>query len=247
MGGLRVALTAALVSLTPIGRLAAQEGDTTPSEVTSQLWTYFVYNRDPRSRWQQFGDGAYKLQLSSGTWMRWQAAPSIRYLATRAIDVRGGLGLYYTLQDGPDQTELRPYQGAKLIWPTLRKFELSHLARLEERLVFQPGADPDFGLRIRYRVGTVLPLGSLIERVTGYNRISIPLSLELFIDPADVEERFASTVQLLAGLAYIIDRDWSVDLSVIVERSEDTQTGGFDTTNLIVRIDLRHRQPAIAR
>ena len=176
------------------------------------------------------------------------ACPSLRYLARGSADLRGGVGLIYTSQEDADNTfEIRPYQGTQLSWPRLKRFEFRHLIRLEERFVFQPGVDANAGLRLRYKLGTVIPIGAVIENISGYHRVAIPVSIEVFFGRDDVKEQFGSRLRISAGLAYIINPQWSADVNLIIQESRNTQTGTFTTNDIIFQVDLRHRRPALAQ
>jgi len=229
----------ALVFLAWPGHLSAQD------DVTTQLWLYYRDTWDWKAKWEPFGDAAYKIRLDEVNWMQFGVSPSVRYLANATVDLRGGVGLIYTGQDPETNTlEVRPYQGTRLIWPHLKRFDFYHLIRLEERFLFQSGANPSVSLRLRYKLGTVIPVGDVIEHITGYNRTSIPVSIEFFFDGGDLEEQFASKLRISAGFAYIFGA-WSIDINLIVQESKNTETGNFTTSDIIFQVDLRRRRPVL--
>ena len=233
-------LVVALFSLAWPARLSAQD------DVTAQLWLYYRDTWDWKAKWEPFGDAAYKIRLDEVNWMQWGVLPSLRYLASATLDLRGGLGVIYTGQEDATNTlELRPYQGTRLTWPRLKRFHFYHLIRLEERFVFQTGENPSASLRLRYKLGTVIPIGNVIEHITGYNRTSIPVSIELFFDVGDVEEQFASRLRISAGFAYIFSAAWSADINLIIQESRSSVTRAFTTSDIIIQVDLRHRRPAL--
>jgi len=239
---LGVACVATLL-LTP-SPLAAQD------ETVFQLWPVFHQAWKPHGKWQPGGNTGLRFQADDlSAYSRIQVGGTVRYLFNRSIDARAGLRLFYTFQTGINQFELRPYQGAQLIWPRFNKIDLRSLVRLEERFVFQTGSSPGVSLRLRYQLSTAIPIGNLLEHVTGYNRISIPLSAELFFsDPDDVQEQFGSTLRLTAGISYIVNDEWSGDASLMFESSRDTEAGGeFRTTTIMLRFDIRHNRPFIAQ
>lgn len=230
----------ALVSLAWPARLSAQD------DVTTQLWMYYRDTWNWKAKWEPFGDAAYKILLPNASWMQFQAFPSLRYLASNTVDLRGGVGLIYTGQDPETNTlEVRPYQGTRLIWPRLKRFEFYHLIRLEERFLFQTGANPSASLRLRYKLGTVIPIGNVIEHITGYNRTSIPVSIELFFDASDIKEQFGSKLRISVGFAYVFSAAWSTDINLIIQESRSTETGNFTTSDIILQVDLRRRRPAL--
>ncbi len=234
-------VSALLVAPAP---LSAQDG------VAFQLWPVFHQAWLPRGKWQPGGDAGLRFEADDmSAYTRIQLDGTVRYLFNQSIDARAGLRLFYTFQQGVNQFELRPYQGAQFIWPRWGKNELRHLFRLEERLVFQTGSSPGFSLRGRYQIATVIPIGRLLEQVTGYNRISVPISAELFFsDTGDIQEQFGSTLRLTAGISYIVNDEWSGDASLIFEKSRDTEVNGdFRTTTIMLRFDVRHNRPVIAQ
>ncbi len=234
-------MVVALVSLAWPTRLSAQD------DITTQLWTYYRQSWTWKPKWEPFGDAAYKIRLDEVNWMQWQVFPSVRYLANATVDLRGGVGLIYTGQENAVNTlEIRPYQGTRLTWPRLERFDFYHLIRLEERFLFQTGAKPSASLRLRYKLGTVIPIGDVIEHITGYNRTSIPLSIEIFFDGGGIEEQFGSRLRISAGFAYVFSATWSTDINLIVQESRSTDTGDFTTSDIIFQVDLRRRRPALA-
>lgn len=217
---------------------------------TAQIWPVFHQAWLPRGKWQPGGDAGLRFQADDmSAYTRIQLDGTVRYLFNRSIDARAGLRLFYTFQPGVNQFELRPYQGSQLIWPRFDKIDLRHFLRIEERFVFQTGSSPGVSLRVRYRIATVIPLGSLLEQVTGYNRISVPISAEFFFsDTEDIQEQFGSTLRLSAGISYIVNDEWSGDASLIFEKSRDTEAeGNFRTTTIMLRFDVRHNRPVIAQ
>ena len=229
----------ALCSLAWPARLSAQD------DVTIQLWTYYRQSWTWKPKWEPFGDAAYKIRVDDVNWMQFQVYPSLRYVANATVDLRGGLGLIYTGQEPETNTlEVRPYQGTRLTWPRLKRFDFYHVIRLEERFLFQSGAKPSVSLRLRYKLGTVIPIGDVIEHITGYNRTSIPVSIELFFDGGDLQEQYASKLRISAGFAYIFGA-WSTDINLIVQESKNTETGDFTTSDIIFQVDLRRRRPVL--
>ncbi len=223
---------------------------TAQDETVFQLWPVFHQTWKPRGKWQPGGDTGLRFQADDpAAYTRLQLDGTARYLFNRSIDARGGLRFFYTFQTGVNQFELRPYQGGQFIWPRFGKVDLRQLVRLEERFVFQTGSSPAVSLRLRYRLSTAIPIGDLLEHVTGYNRVSVPLSAELFFsDRGDIQEQFGSTLRLAAGISYIVNQEWSGDASLIFEKSRDTEAGGdFRTTTIMFRIDVRHNRPFIAQ
>lgn len=218
--------------------------------VTGQIWAVFHQAWLPRGKWQPGGDAGLRFQADDpAAYTRLQVDGTVRYLFNRSIDARAGLRLFYTFQHGVNQFEVRPYQGAQFIWPRFDRVDLRHFFRLEERFVFQTGSSPGVSVRLRYRISTVIPLGGLLEQVTGYNRISVPVSAELFFaNREDIQEQFGSTLRLSAGVSYIVNDEWSGDASLIFEKSRDTDSGGdFRTTTVMLRFDVRHNRPVIAQ
>ena len=234
-------LVIAAVSQAWPSRLSAQD------DVTSQLWLYYRDTWNWSAKWEPFGDAAYKIRIDDVNWMQFQVYPSLRYLANATVDLRGGVGFIYTGQVPATNTfEIRPYQGTRLIWPRLKRLEFYHPIRLEERFLFQTGAKLSASLRLRYKLGTVIPIGDVIEHITGYNRTSIPVSIELFFDGGGIQEQFGSRLRISAGFAYVFSATWSTDINLIVQESRSTDTGDFTTSDIILQVDLRRRRPALA-
>ena len=94
-----------------------------------------------------------------GGWLRVHLRGGLAWQAKSWLSLEGGLGGFYTHERDKlieDTMEIRPWQGAKVSWPTVtapRRIAFSHFFRLEQRVVVR-GEQTDFSLRLRYRLGT---------------------------------------------------------------------------------------------
>ena len=139
-----------------------------------------------------------------------------------------------------DLFELRLWQAATLDWPDSlgkwRRFVFSHRLMLEER--FTKTTDWESTVRLRYRFATTYPINKYsLEPGAFY----APLNVEFFYTPGDddVQELFSEQARVTAGLGYVLNQTWSVELRYTRQRSRDTITEEIHTTDNI--FDLRFR------
>jgi hypothetical protein len=157
------------------------------------------------------------------------------------LSLEAGLGGFYTYESDEeveDTIEIRPWQGAKVFWPTInarRRIGLTHFARLEQRIVTRGGAT-EFDLRFRYRLSTSIPLNKPRVQV---GALYVPFSIEGFLNPADaVEETFADRLRITAGVGYVANPNWTFKLAYTAQKARNTTAEDFATTDHIVRFSV---------
>ena len=222
-------------------RLAAQES----SHTDIQGWVEYQWRRQANEKLRVNWRLGYREAFSTETidWSRLHLATVLGYQISPLVNLEGGLGGYYSFQDpARDVFELRTWQGVVLRWPEVRlprrHFPLNHRLRLEQRWIDTAGdSGTNFGMRLRYRLAIGIPLnGPEIEEKTYY----LPLATEFFYDLRDdTEEPFAARARVTAGLGYVIGKNWAVELRYTGQRTRDTLTDTFETTDHI--LDLRIR------
>jgi hypothetical protein len=126
-----------------------------------------------------------------GGWLRVHLRGGAAWRTRDWLSLEAGVGGFYTHErdeEVEDTLELRPWQGAKVRWPTIdgpRRLALTHFARLEQRIV-RRGGDRSFDLRFRYRFSTSITLNKPTVQVKAFY---IPFSIEGFLNPKDqIEE-----------------------------------------------------------
>ena len=183
----------------------------------TQVSLGYEYRRLIKERLRGFGDLIYEERADSEFFRASQAELSttggVSYDAAKRIRVEGGLGLYYVYRSAlADTFETRLWQAASFDWPyspgAVRRFVLQHRLRLEER--FRKTEDWDFALRFRYRLSFAIPLNRYTVEAGAFY---IPLKAEFFVPLGDdIEELFTKRTRFTAGLGYVVDKSWTLEL-----------------------------------
>jgi hypothetical protein len=213
-------------------------------DTSNQFWFAYQYERSLGDHTEFSGSLGRDELLSSGLllddWSRFYVTGAASHDLNSRLRLAGGLGLYQTFQPETDNIfELRLWQQATLYWPDihgpLRRFVLTHRLKLEER--FTHAGDWGLAIRFRYRLATSIPLNTHgLETGSFY----IPLAAEFF---ADVGEEapgfFAETSRFSAGVGYVMNEKWTIDLRYTRQSSRETILDEFDTTGHIIDLSVR--------
>ena len=220
----------------PSVKLIAQDSD----EVDKQVWLdYFAY-RIPSEKIQFMGDAGYRFLIGGG-WKKYIVRPSLQKGIIEWLDLFGGLGLFFTVQDGLSNTlEIRPWVGARvyLYWDTVRKIRFSDYFRIEDRFIINTqSSGTSNSIRLRNKIDARIPI---TDHYFSDEIFYTMLSFEFFIDGGDVEELFADKIRLGVGLGYKFNYTWRVEFYFYGFRSQDTATTGFTVTDHVWKLTLKH-------
>jgi hypothetical protein len=153
------------------------------------------------------------------------------------VSILGGVGLSYLFEDGPrDLIEIRPWGGVLARWPDFGQFGLRHYVRVEQRFLrIQNEVDLSV-LRLRYRLGSVIPL-PLGWRGRG---IYVPVAVELFLNAAGDEiVRFINQSRFVAGVGYRMNDSWRIELNYTGIFIKIDATEGFQNPIHVFRIQIK--------
>lgn len=131
------------------------------------------------------------------------------------------------------------WQAVTFDWPEVRghsrRYVLHHRFRLDER--FSKTGDWSFGLRSRYRLTFAFPInGYTVQPGVFY----IPLKAELFVPLGDdVELLFAERVIYSAGLGYVFNSSWTLDLKYAWQHLRDTIDSDLRLTDHFIELRFK--------
>jgi len=229
--------------------IAAQEVE----ESDVQAWFQYQYqHRVSESIRGSWGLG-YRDLISTedelADWSRLHFIGDFVYSHSRRVSFEGGFGGYYTFAgELSDLWELRTWQGAIVFWPAFklagRQIDLRHRFRLEQRWTNQrDGGDSEFGLRLRYRLASFIPLTKpTIENGSFY----VPLMGETFSDLGDDSlDYFAARLRLTVGVGYVFNDYWTLEFRYTAQQSRDQVLNRFKTDDHI--LDFRIRTAVLIR
>ncbi len=220
----------------PSVKLIAQDLE----DVEKQVWLDYVMFRKPSEEIQFMGDAGYRFLIGGG-WQKYLVRPSLQKGVKDWLDLFGGLGFFYTVQEGLSNTlEIRPWIGARvyLYWDTFSKIRFSDFLRIEDRFIINTqSSGTSNSIRFRNKTDARIPITAhYFEDEVLYAM----LSFEFFIDAGDVEELFADKIRLGGGLGYKFNYNWRIEAYFYGFRSQDTATSGFTTTDQVWRLVLKH-------
>jgi hypothetical protein len=110
---------------------------------------------------------------------------------------------------------------------------------LEERFSFTNGSG-EFALRFRYKLSTRIALKKAASG-SPFEPLFMPISAELFADAGPkIDPLFGSRGRFDVGLGYIFSDDRVGELHLIVQASRSGVEEELDTTEYILRFQLKH-------
>lgn len=185
--------------------LSAQTNDSIPVVETNnqQIWIDIFPHYFVNEKLEYYGDGGYRTILDKESWSRIYARPSLKYHLNRRWTVHSGLGLFYIWEKNMvDRFEVTPWQGIEFNWPTLDKFSLKHLAKIEERLSFLTNDwSSSFELRFRYKLSGKF---DLID-----NNWFVPFYAEYFLPLQNsINEIYRNKGRIGVGIGRKVIKDW---------------------------------------
>ena len=184
-------------------------------------------------------------------WRNLDITPSVEHPVTNMFDVVGEMTLGRTKQtDDLDTTEVTARGGVRfhlfsrqrslLLNEALpkRRVVIRDLVRVESRNFFYSNGDPsDSTVRFRNRLELMWPLNR--SNLGDDGAVSALSDWEWFIPVSDPTERFASRQRIRAGLTYRHSVRWRFATLFIWNRSRDTTTAPFTTSEHIVDVQVK--------
>lgn len=216
--------------------MSQQEDETI---VTHQIWIdyYAFYYFKPK--WEFYGDAGYRFIPKDFTWQMIHARPSFRYIALDLWEAHGGIGFFQTFnKDESNSFEIRPWQGAKIKWPSFDPVYFSHYARLEERIFIPQGSPAEFNFRFRYKLGVNIHA----YRFPNKNLIFIPGYAEVFVNfGPNIHEVFSNRTRFAVGIGYKTHKDWTFEFHFVGQNGRTGQEDEFKTAERLYQFKiLRH-------
>ena len=205
-----------------------------------QTWIDYTTNNWINPDWLFYGDYGLRGILTVDDWTQYSINPSFLYRKDEKLTFHAGTRLIFTDNDSTTNTfEIRPWQGARYIWPRFERFYLDHYLRIEERFVWYTNIDEfDFSLRSRYRLRLRtmdfnLPLIS--------TKFTSGVSIELFMDiTKEILETYIGSNRLTFILGNHVAKDWLVELNFILQKSRKDVESDFESVDEILRLRIKH-------
>jgi hypothetical protein len=225
------------------------------AQTSGQLWVNVTLDWIKASGVTYEIDLEPKVQVSAPPgepgWGNIDVTPSIEYALAKFVDVLGELTVGRTRQtDDLKTTEVTARGGLRfhlfsrqhrlLMNEALpnRRLVLRDLVRVESRNFFYSDGSPtDSTIRFRNRLEFLVPLNR--QNLGDDGALSAQADWEWFVPVSDPEERFASRQRIRAGLSYRQSVNWRFAALYIRNRSRDTTSESFETSEDILNFQIR--------
>lgn len=131
---------------------AVGAGTATADDISPQIWLDYNPLHLLSPRVDLFGDAGIRWNTENDGWRRFVLRPSVGVRAGQ-VYLTAGVGNFVTFSpDIATHWEIRPFQGASVVWPGGR-LAFQHYLRLEERFDFNTDTWDSFNsLRLRYQL-----------------------------------------------------------------------------------------------
>jgi len=195
-----------------------------------------IYNFDDRFRYD--GDYGTRGLLTDDYWTLVYLRPSVRYRDRSWLSLHGGAALFYNFLEGEaDLPELRPWLGARFVWPRLNGFVFSHYFRLELRAFYiSEDSRWNVSLRPRYQLAMTSPDFAIGTADAFYILVSAELFEDLSSsDNTTIGDRFRFNL----GMGKKVTSTLRMELNYVFHtvRLSDAR-GDFDFDDHVVRLRL---------
>ena len=215
------------------------------TEVNSEIWLDYFHTYNIKEKLKYSGDTGYRTIIGGRNWNMIYVRPGVRYFRNEIVEYSGGVGFFYEFDRLiSDRFEIRPWQGLRINWPTLKKLGLTrlsvnHFFRLEERISFltQNSWENSFDLRGRYKFSTRLKLCLECTK----DKWSIPFYFEVFLPLNNVEEIFRNRTRLGLGLDYDHSKDWRFGFLFHWQKSRIGIGEELNVSDLIFQFRFTHK------
>lgn len=212
----------------------------TNSKSQVQTWIDYTTNNWINSSWLYYGDYGLRGLITVDDWTQYTINPAFLYRKDEKLTFHSGMRLFFTDNKYSTNTfELRPWQGAKYIWPRYQYLIFDHYLRLEERFYwYTQEKEFDFSLRGRYRfrmrtMDFKLPLIP--------TKFTSAVSIEVFMDiTKEILETYIGRNRITFVLGNHVAKDWLVELHLILQRSRKDYESDFETADEIFRLRIKH-------
>lgn len=169
--------------------------------------------------------------------------PGVRFDISRKLEFHGGIGLFakHNAFNELLATELRPWQGVRLRWPSFDGLKIKHFVRFEERFnseTFNWKVEPT--VRFRYQLGLNLPIWT---EPYGEQELYMPCSYELLheFDSQHKSSGLYGGDRFDLGMAYRISATWTLELHYMHLRNSDDGYSELEPASNLLRMRVRHR------
>jgi hypothetical protein len=227
------------------------------AQTTSQLWGKLTLDWPRSNRLKYDFDFEPKVLVSAPAgdpgWWSSEQTPGLSYSPSGWLELLGQLVTVYTQQtDDGRSFEVTPRVG--VTWHLfsrdtavdrrvrelrpLRRVVIRDTVRVEARNIYYSGGstDPSHKARLRNRIEVQTSINK--SKVSDDGAVYLQGDWEYFFPLGDPNERFANKQRVRTGLGYRRNRTWRVEALYIWNRSRNTISSGFTTSDNIVQFSM---------
>lgn len=209
-------------------------------ETDNQLWLDYYHYHQFKPDWTAYGDAGYRTVTDEASWMMIYLRPSISWHKKKLFDLNGGIGFFYTFNyDTVNNFEIRPWQGIKVKWPTLKHISFYQYVRLEERFNFPVDTwTMEFNFRFRYKIGFKATLYTIDHELLKY--LYLPFSIEVFANVGpQLSEKYTNKGRITLGFGYRTNHEWAFEFDFTLQGSRTGKDDNFTSSDRIFQFKLR--------
>jgi len=188
-----------------------------------QFWLEGLVDYSFAKNWHFYTDASYrKVYSGDRNWWRVMARPSLKFKILNWLDVRGGVGVFYTdFDDKVDVLEVRPWEGFAVEWPTIIGLKFTHQVRFEQRIIYNTADWAKINVyQYRYQLSTKIKL----SKTKKYKVFFIPLEVEFFFNADNEQNKFLQEQgRYTIGLGYVFNKEITVDGKFFIQRSKSEE------------------------
>jgi len=222
-------------------RLLSQIED---ENVSYQAWLDYNAKCHISKKFKIYGDVGYR-KISPNIWTRYYIRPAVSYLQSiplksgkyLLLTYHAGLGTFFTNStDTSNNTEIRPFQGVDVQWPTFKRLRINHYVRLEEQFYFANNSQ-SFDLRLRYMFSGIFHWNK--ENWNVMNNFYLPFHIELFWNLLN-SSNTSNLIRITPGIGYTFNLKWKMEFSTSYHRNQIEITDAIETNNIVFRFRVYH-------
>ncbi len=211
----------------------------TVSQSNQHVWLEALVDYSFAKKWNFYTDASYRQVFSeSGQWWRVMARPSMKWKLLNWLDVRGGVGVFYSnFGDRVDVLEVRPWQGFAVVWPSIQRLKFTHQVRFEQRIIYNTKDWANINInRYRYQLSTKINL----SKDKKYKTFFIPLEVEFFFNSdKELNKLVQSEGRYTIGLGYVFNRKITIDGKFFAQRIQSDEFN-LNVSDYVIRLRFRY-------
>jgi hypothetical protein len=186
------------------------------------------------------GDAGMRFLIGGG-WQKYLVRPSLQMGINDWLDLFGGLGFFYTVQDSVSNIlEIRPWLGARLYWywDIFSKIRFSNYTRVEDRFVIDTqDSGTSNNVRFRNKIDSRIPI---TDHYFGDKILYLMVSFEFFLETGEIDELFPDDIRVGGGLGYKFNYNWRIESYIYFFLFKDSAGSDYSRTDRVWRLTLKH-------